>query len=86
MYAAALHPKEVAYLRQMQESIREEAVAIIAGVADAQAELAALKAIGPLPEDIAQRYALTPHCVARKMRSTEPDSFSRARICGPPPA
>src|SRR5260370_40570817 len=34
MYAAALHPKEVVYLRQLQESIREDAGAIIAGVAD----------------------------------------------------
>jgi hypothetical protein len=85
MYAAALHPKEVAHLRQMQEGIREEASAIVAAVADAQAELVALKAIGTLPEDIAQRYALTPDC-ARKVRSTEPNGFSSACICGPPPA
>jgi hypothetical protein len=59
-YAAALHPKEVDYLRETQESLREELTAIAAGVEDCRTELAALKAIGPLPEEIAQRYALTP--------------------------
>jgi hypothetical protein len=60
MYAAALHPKEIAYLREIQQSILDEVASIVAGVEDAQTELAALKAIGPLPEAIAQHYALTP--------------------------
>jgi len=72
MYAAALHPKEIAYLRQMQESIHEEAVAIAEGVEGAQAELAALKAIGQLPEDIAQRYALTPDGSRRESAPNKP--------------
>lgn len=44
MYAATLHPKEVAYLHQMQESIREEALAIASGVEEAHSEQAALNA------------------------------------------
>ena len=72
IYAAALHPKEIAYLRQMQESIHEEAVAIAEGVEGAQAELAALKAIGQLPEDIAQRYALTPDGSHRESAANKP--------------
>lgn len=60
MYAAALHPKEVDYLHNVQESVREDMEVVASGVQECQAELAALKALGPLPEDIAQRYALTP--------------------------
>jgi hypothetical protein len=60
MYAAALHSKEIAYIREVQPSIREEITSIVAAVEIAQTELAALKAIGPLPEAVAQHYALTP--------------------------
>ncbi len=60
MYAAALHPKEVAYLRDTQENLRAEPAAILEGEKNCQAELAALRAIGPLPQDVAHRYALTP--------------------------
>ncbi len=60
IYAAALHPKEIDYLRGMQDSLREDLIAIAAGAEDCKAELAALRAIGPLQEEIAERYALTP--------------------------
>ncbi len=59
MYAAALHPKEIDYLREMQNHLREEWTAIAASVEDCQAELVTLQAMGPLPAEIAQRYALT---------------------------
>lgn len=59
MYAAALHPKEIAYLRQLQEQAREEERAISESMEQWKDELLRLKGIGPLPEKIAERYALT---------------------------
>jgi len=59
MYPVALHPKEVEYLLLLQAEIREHISAVRAGLLACQAELGALQAIGPLPDDIAQRYGLT---------------------------
>jgi hypothetical protein len=60
MYPAALHRKEIAYLRQVQRELRQEITEIRDGTEECKAALDALRAVGPLPEDIAQRYALTP--------------------------
>jgi hypothetical protein len=60
LYAAALHPKEIAYLRQRQEERRQEIAAVLAGAEEARTELAQLKSICPLPDDVARRYSLTP--------------------------
>jgi hypothetical protein len=60
LYAAALHPKEIAYLRQRQEERRDEITDVLAGAEEASAELAQLKSICPLPDDVASRYSLTP--------------------------
>lgn len=59
MYAAALHRKEIAYLRTLQKELREEIEAITEGAAQCQAELELLRAVGPLPNDVAERYGLT---------------------------
>ena len=60
MYAAAFHHKEIAYLRQLQKELREEMKAIAEGAAQCQTDLELLRAAGPLPDDVAQRYSLTP--------------------------
>jgi hypothetical protein len=60
LYAAALHPKEIAYLRHLQEERRHEMTDLSAGAAASRSELDKLKAIGPLPDDVAGRYSLTP--------------------------
>lgn len=59
MYAAALHRKEIAYLRTLQKELREEIEAITEGAAQHQAELELLRAVGPLPTNVAERYGLT---------------------------
>ncbi len=59
VYAAALHPKEIAYLREVQAEMREEIEAITEGAKQCQSELEQLRTLGPLREDIAQRYGLT---------------------------
>jgi hypothetical protein len=60
LYPAALHPKEVAYLLQLQDERREEIVALRMDVEEAEAELATLKRICPLRDDVAARHSLTP--------------------------
>jgi hypothetical protein len=60
LYASALHPKEIAYLRQLQEERRDEMIAVLTSAAEARDELPELKSIGPLPDDIAIRYCITP--------------------------
>lgn len=61
MYPAALHPKEIHYLRQVQDELREEMEAIREGAELCKADLGRLRAVGPLPEDVAKRYSLTPN-------------------------
>jgi hypothetical protein len=60
LYAAALHPKEIAYLLPLQDERRGEIAALRMDVEEAEAELAALKRICPLRDDVAARYSLTP--------------------------
>lgn len=60
LYASALHPKEIAYLRERQEERRNEMTAVLAGAEEARTELAKLKSICPLPDDVATRHGLTP--------------------------
>jgi hypothetical protein len=60
MYPAALHRKEIAYLRQMQRELQEEIANIREGAKECSAALDVLRAVGPLPEDIARHCALTP--------------------------
>src|SRR5262249_31576361 len=59
MYPAALHRKEIAYLRQMQRELREEMADIRDGAEECETALEVLRAVGPLPDDIARQYALT---------------------------
>lgn len=59
MYPAAMHPKEIRYLRKVQDELREEIKKIAEGVEISKVELEVLRAVGPLPEDVAQRYSLT---------------------------
>lgn len=60
MYPAALHRKEIAYLRQIEREMREEITAIRDGAKECESALEVLRAVGPLPDDIARQYALTP--------------------------
>jgi len=60
LYAAALHPKEIAYLRERQEERRQEMTDVLAGAEEARTELDKLKSICPLPDDVATRHGLTP--------------------------
>jgi hypothetical protein len=60
MYPAALHPKELRYLRGMQDELRDEMEAIRKGAEGCKSELELLRAVGPLPDNVAQRYSLTP--------------------------
>ncbi len=60
MYPAALHPKELKYLRELQDELREEMEAIREDVERCKAELELLRAVGPLPDEVTQRYSLTP--------------------------
>lgn len=60
MYPAALHRKEIVYLRGMQRELREEITNIRDGTEESKNALEALRSLGPLPGDIAQQYALTP--------------------------
>lgn len=60
MYPAALHPKEIAFLREMQDELRDEMEAITAGAEVCESELVTLRAVGSLPDDVAERYSLTP--------------------------
>ncbi len=60
LYASALHLKEVAYLRQLQEDRRDEILAVLEGVETAKSELPKLKSICPIPAEIANRFGLTP--------------------------
>jgi hypothetical protein len=60
MYPAALHRKEIAYLRKVQQELRQEITDIQDGAEEAAQVLEALRALGPLPDDIARHYALTP--------------------------
>lgn len=59
MYPAALHRKEIAYLRQMQRELRDEMTAIRDGAKECETALEVLRAMGPLPDDIARQHALT---------------------------
>jgi hypothetical protein len=60
MYPAALHRKEVAYLREVQRELRQEMTEIRDNAEKSKTALDGLRAVGPLPEDIARQYALTP--------------------------
>lgn len=60
MYPAALHRKEIAYLRQIEREMREEIPVIRDGAKESENALEVLRAVGPLPDDIARQYALTP--------------------------
>lgn len=55
-----LHPKEIAYLRETQNLVREELDAVKANVPELEKELAELKSRGALPPDVAERHGLTP--------------------------
>src|SRR5205807_3685515 len=52
LYAAALHAREIAYLRNLQAQRREDREAITDGVKSWESELLRLQKIGPLPEDL----------------------------------
>lgn len=74
LYAASLHPKEVAYLRELQEKRRDDIEAVTAGSEQCKAELDMLRAIGPLPDDVAARYCLTPDGKCRPVKNTRSTS------------
>lgn len=60
MYPAALHRKEIAYLRDIQHQLHEEITAIRESLPECEIALEALRALGPLPDDIARQHRLTP--------------------------
>ena len=60
MYPAALHRKEIAYLRGMERELREEITTIRENLPKCETALEALRALGPLRDDIARQCGLTP--------------------------
>jgi len=55
-YPAALHPKEIAYLRRLQKERAADVDVIRSARKRVKAELAALESLGPLPDDVAAKY------------------------------
>ena len=84
IYPAALHRKEIAYLREMQRELRAEMTDIRDGAQECEAGLDALRALGPLPDDIARQYALTPdgHRLPCACRESECNGGTGNPACG----
>ena len=58
-WPCCMHPKEVAYLVGQLDELQDEIVAIELSIPEIQAEAKALRDIGPIPKDVADRYGLT---------------------------
>jgi hypothetical protein len=59
IYCATLHPKEIKYLEDQRIWIQDEIDSIETNVPIIREQVKALKAVAPLPEDIAKRHGLT---------------------------
>lgn len=58
-FAVCLHAKELEFLTEAAASQDEEAAELEAYLAAVRAEIASLRAVGPLPADLANKYGLT---------------------------
>jgi len=58
-YPAQLHPKEINYLKETRETVFDELAAIKGNLPYIEKEIEQLRAVGPLPKDIAERHKLT---------------------------
>lgn len=59
-FCTTLHPKEIAYLEDIRKDQISMMVELRHALSDYRRELAQLRAVADIPEDIAKRYQLTP--------------------------
>lgn len=60
LYCTKLHPKEIRVLEDVRAELAGDLVALTEAVPTWEQELATLRAVGPLREDIATKHNLTP--------------------------